>query len=62
MHDNLNLDPLFNHVSVRAAYEREHRRYTNFTLYRDCTSLPTSRGTHFLRGRDFPFISTKETR
>jgi hypothetical protein len=62
MHDNLNLDPLFNHVSVRAAHGREHKRYTSFTLYRDCTSLPTSHVTHFLRDHDFSFISTKETR
>jgi hypothetical protein len=49
-------------VRVQAAHGREHGWYTSFTLYRGCTSLPTSRVTHLPRDRYFPFISDEETR
>jgi hypothetical protein len=49
-------------VRVQAAHDREHVWYTSFTLYRGCTSLPTSHVTHLPRDRDFPFISIEDTR
>jgi hypothetical protein len=40
---SISLLPLFNHVSVRAALDRQHEWYTSFTLYRGCTPLRTRR-------------------